>query len=141
MEPVTAVAQQVSQMGGIAMPVSALYIGLNALFSLLLAILVVRGRVTTGTEIGDGGVEEMRKVTRAHGNNIEYVPLALIVMTAVELTGANFMLVHAIGTLLTFGRVAHALGMYQSLGRSAGRFIGTIATWLAILMGGLILVF
>ncbi|HBA42281.1 MAG TPA: hypothetical protein DCZ07_04830, partial [Alphaproteobacteria bacterium] len=36
----------------------------------------------------------------------------------------------------TVGRLAHAIGLSGSSGRSLGRFIGTILTWLVMLVAG-----
>ncbi|MEQ1890684.1 MAG: MAPEG family protein, partial [Alphaproteobacteria bacterium] len=66
-------AHMVAQLSNGVIPISTLYIGLNALIMLILALLVVRGRLQTSIEIGDGGNEDMIKATRAHGNNVEYV--------------------------------------------------------------------
>lgn len=137
----TQTAQTMADIASISLPASTLYIGINVLLSLVLALLVVRARVQTKTTIGDGDNPQMIKALRAHGNNVEYVPLALITIAAVELTTAPVWLVHVLGVALSVGRVAHAVGLYQSTGASPGRFIGTILTWLVLLFGGLMCIY
>jgi hypothetical protein len=113
-----------------------LYSGLNALILLLLATLTVRARVKTKTDIGTGENVAMIKATRAHGNAAEYVPVALILIGALEMAGAGRPLLHGLGITLTASRVAHAQGLYSSLGTSPGRFVGTLLTWAVYLVGG-----
>ena len=136
-DPIGQYVQQAIEMAGLTLPVSTIYIGVNALLTLALAVLVVRARVQTKTDIGDAGNPHMIKAQRAHANNVEYVPMALIVMASAEMAYAPVWLLHALGIGLTVGRIAHAVGLYQSTGASAGRLIGTLLTWLALLVGGL----
>ena len=118
------------------LPVSTLYIGFNVLITLFLSIMVVRARVQTGTEFGDGGSEELIKAQRVHGNNVEYVPLTLIAIATVELAGAPVWAIHVLGIALTFARLAHAAGLSSSTGRSIGRGVGAMVTWLVMLIAG-----
>lgn len=112
------------------------YTGVNALIMLILGMLVVRARVRTRTEIGDGGGNpDMTGPLRAHANNTEYVPMALLLMWCLVSLGANVWLVHAMGTPLTLGRILHAIGLSRSTGVSAGRFAGILLTWLAYVVG------
>ena len=55
----------ISQINNGIIPVSIFYIGLNALITLILAILVVKARVQTKTIIGDGGKERRRRICAA----------------------------------------------------------------------------
>jgi uncharacterized membrane protein YecN with MAPEG domain len=119
-----------------SMSVTLLYTGLNALILLTLAILTVRARVQTRTDIGTGDNVAMIKAVRAHGNAAEYVPVALILIGTLELAGAARPLLHGLGIALTAARLAHAQGIYASLGNSPGRLIGTLLTWVVYLVGG-----
>ncbi len=112
------------------------YVALNALVMLVLSILVVRARVATQTEIGDGGNPTMAGPLRAHANNTEYVPMALLLMYAlVTPLGASIWLIHGIGVPLTIGRIVHAIGLTKSTGVGTMRFIGMILTWIAFIVG------
>jgi uncharacterized protein len=112
------------------------YVAINALIMLVLSILVVRARVATQTEIGDGGKPAMAGPLRAHANNAEYVPMALLLMwTLVTPLGASIWLIHGVGAPLTIGRIVHAIGLTQSTGVGTLRFIGMILTWTAFIVG------
>ena len=63
----------------------AFYAAINALVMLVLGILVVQARVKTRTEIGDGADPNLLGPLRAHGNNIEYVPLILIMLVVITI--------------------------------------------------------
>jgi uncharacterized membrane protein YecN with MAPEG domain len=112
------------------------YVALNALIMLVLSILVVRARVSTQTEIGDGGKAAMAGPLRAHANNAEYVPTALLLMAALATPlGASIWLIHGVGAPLTIGRLIHAIGLTRSTGTGTLRFIGMILTWIAFIVG------
>ena len=72
---------------------------------------------------------------RAHGNFIESVPIALILLFLFEHSGADHIYIHTFGILLVMSRIAHAYGLSKTAGRSIGRFYGAIGTVLRI--GGL----
>ena len=103
---------------------------------LVLSILVVRARVATQTDIGDGGKPAMAGPLRAHANNAEYVPMALLLMWAlVTPLGSSIWLIHGVGAPLTIGRIVHAIGLSNSTGVGTMRFIGMILTWIAFIVG------
>lgn len=140
-EAATQIANTMAQMSNGIIPISTLYIGLNGLIMFILSVLVVRARVQTGVEIGDGGKEELIKASRAHGNNVEYVPISLLVLMAVEIAVAPVWLVHALGAGLTIARIAHGIGMHSSTGRSPGRAVGASLSWLVLLVGSLVSIY
>jgi hypothetical protein len=113
------------------------YVALNALIMLVLSVLVSRARVATQTMIGDGdGNPAMTGPLRAHGNNTEYVPMALLLMWAlVSPLGGSIWLVHGVGLPLTIGRILHGWGLHTSTGPTTLRFIGIILTWIAFIVG------
>ena len=113
-----------------------IYAALNALIMLVLSILVVRARVATQTTIGDGGKPQMAGPLRAHANNAEYVPMALILLWALASPlGGSIWMIHGVGASLTLGRILHAIGLTQSTGPSTLRLIGTTLTWIAFIIG------
>jgi|KBSMisStandDraft_5_1062788.scaffolds.fasta_scaffold1212911_2 uncharacterized membrane protein YecN with MAPEG domain len=115
----------------------AFYTALNALIMLILGMLVTRARVRTQTDIGDGGRPEMACPLRAHANNTEWTPMALLLMWVLTLPtfGASIWIIHGIGASLTLGRILHAIGLSQSAGPSALRFIGMVLTWISYVIG------
>ena len=117
----------------------AFYAVLNALLMLILGMLVVRARVKTRTEIGDGGNPDMVGPLRAHANNTEYVPMAIVLLLVMYALGSNVIVIHVVGATLTLGRVLHAFGLSRNVGTSAPRFIGMILTWLAYIIAILVI--
>ena len=94
----------------------ALYAAVNGLIMLVLGVLVTRARVTTKTLIGDGGKPEMSRSIRAHANNTEYTPMALLLMLACCATGGSMWVIHGVGLPLTIGRLLHAAGLSRNEG-------------------------
>jgi uncharacterized membrane protein YecN with MAPEG domain len=113
----------------------AFYTAINALIMLILALLVTRARVKNQVEIGDGGKPEMTGPLRAHANNTEYVPTALLLMWALLPIGGSVWMVHGIGLPLTIGRLLHGFGLSRGIGTSSPRFIGVMLTWIAYIVG------
>jgi len=112
------------------------YVALNALILLVLGVLVTRARVVTKTDIGDGGKPEMARPLRAHANNAEWTPMALLLMwTLATPIGTSIWLIHGIGVPLTLGRILHAIGLSSNAGPSALRFAGMVLTWIAYIVG------
>ncbi len=108
---------------------------------LVLAILVTRQRRRHNVTIGDNGVEELTRAVRAFGNASEYAPAGIGALAILAVTGANPLLIHAVGGLLFVGRLAHAWGLSRNAGVSIGRLGGTILTWMAFLIAGVLLLF
>lgn len=119
--------------------ISPLYIGINVLIMLGLALNVSRTRLKTNTLIGDGaetGNDPMLRACRAHANNTEYVPIGLLVIVTLELLSAAVWFLHLLGIALTIGRICHAQGLLSTAGNSLARSGGTLLTWLTLLIGG-----
>jgi uncharacterized membrane protein YecN with MAPEG domain len=112
----------------------AFYAAINALIMLVLAMLVTRARVRTRTEIGSGSDPAMVGPLRAHANNTEYVPMAILLLLVIYALGANVIMIHAVGGTLTLGRILHAFGLSRNVGTSAPRFLGMIFTWLSYII-------
>ena len=110
--------------------ITALYVALHAILLLLLAVLVMlqRGRHKVG--LGDGGQAPLSRAIRAHGNAVEYVPIALLLMLTCELNGGGATLLHGCGLLLLAARIAHAWGLNQSAEESLGRAAGVVGTFI-----------
>src|ERR1700704_1755501 len=94
----------------LVLKMTALYIVLNAAIMVALAANVIRMRYRTRTRSCDTGNPEMMHAVRAHGNNTEYVPIALILLFLARVLGGGLPLIHAIGLPLTVGRILHAAG-------------------------------
>jgi len=117
-------------------PVSmvAFYAAVNALIMLVLGMLVVRARVKTRTEIGDGADPALLGPLRAHANNTEYVPMGIILLLMLLGLQANIWIIHAVGGTLTLGRLLHGIGLSRNVGASMPRLLGMVLTWLSFII-------
>lgn len=95
----------------IAVPVTALYAAFNVFLTVGLSLNVSRVRARHNLWRGDGGHADLIAAIRAHGNNVENVPVALLLLLVAELCGGNSMVLHAFGGALLVARGAHASGM------------------------------
>jgi len=111
--------------------VTALYGALNALFNIFLANEVSRRRRTYKVGLGAGDDPAMLVAIRAHGNNAEFVPLAIVMMLLAELCGGTPLILHLLGGTLLFARVAHWYGLPRRA-PNPFRFGGTAITWTGI---------
>lgn len=77
----------------------------------------------------------LQRKVRAFGNFVEYTPLAMLFMFALELMQAPSYLLWGLGTAHCMGRMAHAYGVMNAYGPSPGRAIGFCLTLLVYGMG------
>ena len=112
--------------------ITALYAALLGLLVLVLAVRVVQGRWSNRIGLGDGGQADMTRRIRVHANLVETVPVALILLLLLELTGAGATWLHGFGIALVVGRLLHAWGLSRHGGTSFGRMVGTVLTFGAI---------
>lgn len=91
--------------------VTALYAFLLGAVFLALFVHVGVTRTRTGVSLGDGGKPELTEAMRRHGNFVENVPLALVLMAIVEANGTPKWWLHVLGLVLLAGRIAHPLGI------------------------------
>ena len=89
-------------------------------------VILRRGAAKISINYNDDMV--LAEKIRRHGNFIETVPLALILMASAESVGASAVWLHAIGALLLIGRVLHPLGLKHDVMVSPLRIAGTMAT-------------
>lgn len=61
--------------------------------------------------VGDGGHEPLLRRMRAQANFIEQAPFFLILVGALELSGANRSVLAALSVAFLLARVAHGIGM------------------------------
>jgi uncharacterized protein len=90
------------------------------------------GRGTYSTGLGDGGNEALLRRIRIHGNLAENVPIFLILLGLVEVSGDWPIAVPVIAVSFIIVRVLHAVGLSRSSGTSVPRFIGAVGTATAI---------
>lgn len=90
---------------------SAIYAGLLALLIVWLSLNVIKLRRANKVRLGDGGITELQNAIRAQGNATEYIPIALILLVLLELSGAVPWIIHVAGIAIMTGRVLHARGL------------------------------
>jgi uncharacterized membrane protein YecN with MAPEG domain len=114
---------------------------ITALFAgtliLLLTMKVVQLRRRGGVVLGDNDDRILTKAIRGHGNAVEQLPIALIIMGLSEAQGGNTFLLVLAAAVLIAGRIMHAVyfafhGTHWRL-----RMYGMLLTLLA--QGGLVL--
>lgn len=118
----------------VSLSITALYASLLALLLLSLSFNVIRLRLKLKVGIGDGEHKPLAAAIRIHGNFIEYIPLALVLLGCYELNGANSLWLHILGGLLFVGRILHAIGLSKSTGTSIQRQVGSLLTFLVLLI-------
>ena len=122
------------------MRVTGLYAALCAVLVVFLALRVVQQRLRKRVGVGDAGDPDLIRRIRAHGNAVENVPTALLLLLLLDLGNTASAVVHAFGLAVLAGRLAHAWGLSRSSGPSPARFAGSVLTWGAMLgMAGLLL--
>ena len=89
-------------------------------------------RVKLRVPLGDGGNAEMLRMIRLHGNAIEYIPLALVLMAIYELNGGWHIALHIAGIAMVAARDSDR-GMWSTEVAGAGRRVGQSLTWLSLI--------
>ena len=87
-------------------------LALAAVFGLLHVIFTLRVgnyRFKSRISLGDGGDPEMRNRVRAHGNFIENVPIAVLLILLNDLDGAQDNTLILMGSILLISRLTHYL--------------------------------
>ena len=113
--------------------ITALYGAILGLIVIALAINVTAHRVKLRVPLGDGGNAQMRRMIRLHGNAVEYIPLALVLMAIYELNGGWHLGLHIVGIALVAGRLLQTAGMWTTDMPNIGRQIGQSLTWLSLI--------
>jgi uncharacterized membrane protein YecN with MAPEG domain len=118
---------------------AALWSGLNLILLLVLSLRVVRQRQAHKVEFGDGGVPSLARAIRAFGNAAEYIPAGVGALAVLAIVGVPPLAVHASGSLLWFGRAAHAIGLSRTASASWLRSAGMVLTWTAYILAAVVL--
>ena len=124
----------------LALHAAGLWSGLLILLMIVLSGLTVTRRRRHLVAFGDGGNAELNAAARAFGNASEYIPVGLVALVLLALTGAPEMMIHGVGATLLLGRIVHAVGLLFQKGPSLGRVVGMVLTYLALLVGAVSLI-
>ena len=112
------------------MSITLLYASLLAIFALVLSFRagVFRGKAGASILYGEPANMELAERVRVHQNFLEYVPMILILMGAIELSGGSSAWLHGFGIALIISRIAHAIGLKHDNMAHPGRAIGAGGT-------------
>lgn len=113
----------------IALAVSAVFV----LMSIPMAIAVGVRRAKTGILLLHGEDDDLLRLMRAHGNFIEYVPLALLALAGAEVAGAAPWLVAICGGTLILARLIHYFSL-RAAANGKGRPIGAGLTTVTMMV-------
>lgn len=119
-----------------------IYTPLLALMFSALTLLVVIQRRKAKVPYGDGDIPVLRSAIRAHGNFAEYVPISVILLALLEITGQSGTVLHSLFLALLLARISHALAMFTSVKTKLYficRVFGAFTTWLVILSSSILL--
>jgi uncharacterized membrane protein YecN with MAPEG domain len=90
---------------------SVIYASISAFIIVWLSLNVINKRRVLKVSIGDGNLEVLKTAMAAQSNAVEYIPIYLLLLFALEYNNANIILVHIFGLLLVMGRIIHARGI------------------------------
>ena len=120
------------------MEITLLYASLLTILAIFLAIKVGMNRVDTNIMTGEGESSMLLQSVRAHGNLIEYAPLALILLALLEMQNVSDSMLHLTGSLFFLARILHAYGVTISRESTPYRLVGALGTWLIMLIMSLV---
>ncbi len=115
--------------------ITSLYAGVLALILVALAARVIGVRRGQRIALGDGDNEDLARRIRAHGNFSEYVPIALVLMLLIELSGYPAWTLHGLGIALVAGRLIHAWALPAL--NLVGRTVGMLLTFAVLISAAL----
>ncbi|MEZ5870914.1 MAG: MAPEG family protein [Nitratireductor sp.] len=118
-----------------SLQITAIYSAILAVMMIGLSTWVTLLRAKLKISILHGDSVALAERIRMHGNFIETVPMALIVMGLAEAGGASSSWLNAIGVLLVAGRILHPLGIDSEKPANPLRIVGGSLTTLAMLIG------
>jgi uncharacterized membrane protein YecN with MAPEG domain len=87
------------------------YLGILALLYAALSIRVVLLRGRYQVSLGDGGRTELTSAIRAHAHFAEYVPIIVLMIVLLEMSGSTAVRLHLMLGALLLARILHPFGM------------------------------
>lgn len=93
------------------LPITSILAALYALMMVALSLLVSLRRRNLWVVHGDANDDILRRRIRAHGNFIEYAPMALLIVALLEYRGSPNLLIGGLALCFLVSRLLHAYGM------------------------------
>jgi len=111
------------------LPVTLASAAAAAVLNIWLSIRIGAVRQALGISVGDGGNESLQRRMRAQLNYVENTAFVLVLIAAIELSGAGRQWLAYVAAAYFIGRVLHGFGM-DGGNLGWGRMVGTLATML-----------
>lgn len=119
------------------LPVTSVFTGIAAIALAWLGLYVAYYRMRARISYGNSEDRVLRRRIRAHGNFIEYVPIGLLALALIELSGAPTWQVWTLGAALVIARALHAAGLLS--GTLLLRAPGATLTFIVLAASGVLL--
>ena len=113
--------------------------GMLGLMIVVLGLRVSAIRRSAHVSLGDGGNPLLEERIRAHGNAVETIPIALILLGLAERALGQTWYLVAMAVVLVVSRLIHPIGMARP-SPNAARVLGILGTWSVIGILALILI-
>jgi uncharacterized membrane protein YecN with MAPEG domain len=111
---------------------TALYASILTVLVIILANIVSAKRGGAGISILHGDNLDLAVWMRRHGNLVENLPLALLLMALCEARGLTPFWLNAMGITLVVARLLHLVGLDATNPKSPLRIAGGVGTQLAM---------
>jgi len=115
------------------MHITPLYASVLAILFVALSVRTLRMRHRLKIAVGDAGNQALLRAIRVHSNFAEYVPLSLLLISFVEMSGASALMVYFLGLCLLVGRAVHAYGVSRLNENYAFRVAGMAMTFTTLM--------
>ena len=116
-----------------------IYAAILGLVFVSLSFHVANTRRITKITLGTGGNARLERRIRVQGNFAEYVPMALILLTFIELQRWPPSLVHGLCVVLLAARLVHAYGVSQEPEDIRLRASAILTTFAVMIVSSLLL--
>lgn len=91
--------------------ISAMYVGVFGFMLIFLSARVSMVRHKHRVALGDCGDVEVLRAIRVQQNFVEYVPIFLIGLVVLEVTGYDDAFIHYLALAMLIGRIFHVIGV------------------------------
>ena len=89
---------------------TAFFAALSLLLLWALALRTTQIRIRERVFVGDGGLKQLRRISRAHGVSVEHLVPLLLLLLILELLGTDRRLVDGFGVAILVARLVHVFG-------------------------------
>jgi uncharacterized protein len=117
------------------------YAAILVLIFVVLSVRVVQMRASAKIGIGTGNNPAMERRIRVHGNFAEYVPLALLLLTFMEIQSQPRYVIHILCVALVAARIVHAVGVTPVDENFPMRVASVLTTFAVLVVASLMLLF